>query len=197
MSESFRRRRLPHWDVDNATYFVTSCLAGSLPARGRLASRRSCQAEQHAFKTAGERFVEWDAKLDHQPAVRWLVDPALATIVQKALILGHGTRYELIAYVVMPSHVHWVFLPAQQTQAGERWSRSQILASFKRYTARECNRVLGRQGAFWQAESYDRVVRNSEELERIVRYVELNPVRAGLCRENHEWLFSSAYVSRG
>ncbi len=65
--------------------------------------------------------------------------------------------------------------------------------SLKRYTARECNGLLGRSGAFWQPESYDRLVRNEAELERIVHYVEHNPVTAGLCERPEDWLFSSAH----
>ena len=193
MAEAFRRRRLPHWDVDNATYFVTCCLAGSIPAQGLHPGRILQQDKRPSAESAGARFAAWDAILDTRPAVTWLRDPALAAIVQASMRSGHRVRYELIAHVVMPSHVHWIFSPAEKTCIGGRWPRSKILASFKRYTARECNRVLGREGAFWQAESYDRVVRDQEELERIVRYVELNPVRAGLCREREEWRFSSAF----
>jgi REP element-mobilizing transposase RayT len=47
-------------------------------------------------------------------------------------------------------------------------------------------------GAFWQNESYDRVVRDSQEFEQFVNYVEFNPVKAGLCRRPEEWEFSSA-----
>jgi hypothetical protein len=40
--------------------------------------------------------------------------------------------------------------------------------------------ILGRRGAFWQREYYDRLIRNGDELERAVRYVVRNPERAGL-----------------
>ena len=193
MAESFRRRRLPHWDTDNATYFVTSCLVGSVPARGLLPSRLARRAEQRSAESAGQRFAAWDAMMDTRPSVTWLGNAAMAEIVQESLLFGHQSRYTLMAYVVMPSHIHWVFSPFAGVSLGERWSRSRILASFKRHTARKCNRLLSRQGAFWQAESYDRVVRDAEELERIVQYIERNPVRARLCRYKEEWRFSSAF----
>lgn len=64
-------------------------------------------------------------------------------------------------------------------------------------TAREANRVLGRTGEpFWQKESYDHWVRDPAELERIRRYVEHNPVKAGLVREEGEFPWSSAGVTR-
>ncbi len=61
--------------------------------------------------------------------------------------------------------------------------------SWKSYTARMANRILGRTGAFWQREYYDRLIRNENEFERAVRYVLENPVRAGL--KNWEWVWST------
>jgi len=65
-----------------------------------------------------------------------------------------------------------------------------IMHSIKRYTARESNRLLERRGAFWQAESYDRYIRNNEEWERTIRYVLNNPVKAGLVNDWQEWRWS-------
>jgi REP element-mobilizing transposase RayT len=68
-----------------------------------------------------------------------------------------------------------------------------ITKATKGFTAHEANRILGRTGhPFWQHESFDRWVRDRRELERIVRYVEENPVRAGLVRSAEEWPWSSA-----
>jgi REP element-mobilizing transposase RayT len=65
--------------------------------------------------------------------------------------------------------------------------------SVKSYTANSCNKLLGQSGRFWQQESYDHCVRDEEELARIFDYIELNPVKAGLCRVPAEWRYSSAY----
>lgn len=64
---------------------------------------------------------------------------------------------------------------------------SDVLENLKWYTALRCNEALGMGGAFWQHESYDHVVRDSEELERIVWYVLNNPVKAGLVKSWGEW----------
>ena len=96
----------------------------------------------------------------------------------------------------MPSHFHLVFEPDSEwaeTLAEERSPREVIMHSLDRHSARECNRVLGRTGEFWQHESYDHVVRDEAELERIVQYIENNPVKAGLCGRPEEWRFSSAW----
>src|SRR5436309_6994426 len=80
----------------------------------------------------------------------------LATI-RRGVELGH---YDLLAYVVMPNHVHMLVLP--------KISPSKFMKSLKGFTAREANLVSNRTGEpFWQAESYDHWVRNSDEGERI------------------------------
>ena len=67
---------------------------------------------------------------------------------------------------------------------------SKIMESLKGYTARKCNKALHRSGAFWQTESYDHVVRDGTEFDRIVNYVLNNPVKAGLVSEWQQWKWS-------
>lgn len=64
------------------------------------------------------------------------------------------------------------------------------MQSFKRYTARQANLFLQREGPFWQAESYDHVVRHSAELERVIHYILNNPVKAGLVKQWQDWPWS-------
>lgn len=207
-----RTRHLPHWDVPGTTYFVTSCLAGSIPARGWLDianyRRELEQADRptdvtpedwqyHRDKLAFGRTDRW---LDSEPAVRHLEDPRLAQIVADSMLHFAGERYALLAYVVMPSHFHWVFRPSDEWVAalglgGERRPpRERIMHGLKRFTAFNCNLLRTRQGAFWQDESFDHCVRDEDELHRIIAYVENNPVKAGLVAEPGAWPFSSAGV---
>jgi type I restriction enzyme R subunit len=207
MGELFRRRDLPHWDLPGAIYFVTSCLEGSIPAQGRLdlkgyrsrlkqRPRRMGITDKawnvHQWKLTFARCEHW---LDHRPAVRHLMDARLATVVVDAMRHFDGERYDLLAYGIMPSHFHWVFRPLEAWTATldkGRAPREAIMHSLKRYTARECNILLGRQGRFWQEESYDHCVCDFDELERIIAYIEGNPVRARLVDRPEQWLFSSA-----
>ena len=62
-----------------------------------------------------------------------------------------------------------------------------IMKSLKGYTAYEANRILGRKGEFWEAESYDHFVRDDAELARIINYVLNNPVKAGLVKDWRDW----------
>ena len=245
---SVRRRRLPHWDLPGATYFITTCLEGSIPAQGlldleRLRAKhvrepRPENTPPSEWRIAGWKrtFARCDWWLDRHPAVRHLADAALAGVVRDACYYWAGRRYDLLAYVVMPSHLHWVFrplpavgqvanlphvddvldvgqvanhvgqvanLPDEDDASGLRQvgnlphgcrsARERIMHTLKRYTAGECNRRLGRSGAFWQDESYDHCVRDEDELERIIRYIESNPASAGLVDRPEMWRFSSAY----
>jgi putative transposase len=219
----FRRRRLPHWDVPDASYFVTTCLHGSIPACGLTALedfRRSLDArarpspmteadwEHHKNKLIFAKLDEW---LDDKPTVRHLEQPMVAAAVRSAIFHFAEVRYHLLAYVVRPSHLHWVFHPLPnwsdsiggagfqpaKNEAGRRPAprtpREIVMHSLKSYTAHECNRLLGRRGEFWQDESYDHWVRDEDELFRIIEYIESNPVKAGLCKSATEFLYSSAH----
>lgn len=206
MQEMFRRRHLPHWDLPGAVYFVTACLEGSIPAQGllsvrdlerRLVADRPRDASPDWEDAVWKRvFVVRERWLDCNPAVSHLQQPELARIVANALRHFHGERYELIAWVVMPSHFHWLFRPHDAwaaTLPPKRAAREVIMHSIKSFTAHRCNEILQQTGPFWQQESFDHCVRDEGELERIFDYIEQNPVKAGLCQRREEWPFSSAY----
>ena len=133
----------------------------------------------HAIEASVARLDAW---ADREPAVRWLERTDLAAIVQDSFLHFAGERYDLLAFVVMPSHFHWVFRPRDKWIAAmtpiqrQRSPREQVMHTIKKWTARRCNELLDRHGPFWQAESYDHWVRDADELERIIRYVENNPV---------------------
>jgi putative transposase len=174
----FYTRRLPHWQPVNADFFVTWRLYGSLPG-----CKVAC-----AEMSAGEKFVAMDRQL-HEAATgpRWLHDTRVADAVSEMLVAGgalHGW-YELKAWVVMPNHMHVLLLP--------RVPLRKALDNLKSGSARVANEVLGRKGnPFWQDESYDRWVRNDVERQRIIRYIEKNPVSAGLVDRLEDWKWSSA-----
>lgn len=210
MQEKFSRRRLPHLDRPGATYFITTCLEGSIPAEGLLAlqtHRRDLEKRERRADISPEEwrvrnwklmFAETDRWLDLAGAVRHLEDPRLAKEVVSALQYWQGKRIDLIAWVVMPSHVHWLFTPLLEWErslgddADKRSPRERIEQSVNRHTARQCNTILGTSGQFWQHESYDHCVRDEAELQRIIDYIHLNPVKAGLVERAIDFPFSSA-----
>jgi putative transposase len=85
----------------------------------------------------------------------------------------------------MPNHVHMLATPSVPLP--------QMMKSLKSITAKRANQLLGLTGKpFWQEESYDRLVRDDREFERIWSYIENNPVRAGLVSRADGFLWSSA-----
>jgi putative DNA methylase len=132
--------------------------------------------------------VTLDRLLDTaQTGPLYLRRPEIAKMVEETLWF-HGRQldhYQVHSYVVMPNHVHLLITPSVPV--------SKLMHSLKRFTAREGNRILGLTGQpFWQDESHDRLVRAEGEFDRIVSYIERNPVGAGLAAAPEEFPWSSA-----
>jgi REP element-mobilizing transposase RayT len=172
-------RRLPHWDLVGRPVFVTFRLHGSLPARRVFPPERL---------SSGKAFAAIDQILGRgSDGPLYLNQPAIAELVVAALHHGDSElrRYQLHSYVVMPNHVHLLVTPHV---AATRW-----LGPLKGITAYQANRILGQTGrAFWQDESYDHVIRDEGEFERVRAYVESDPVRAGLAAAAEDFRWSSA-----
>lgn len=190
-----RHRRLPHWEIEGAVYFVTFRLADSLPPQARqkiIAQRKDVIAT--AAQMGREVSPEERTKLLHLSSRRiekilddglgicHLRDPKIATIVADALRQFDDLRYRLFAWCVMPNHVHVLF----QTVDGS--TLDSVLHSWKSYSAKAANRILGRVGEFWLREYYDHLIRDRDEFRRALRYVIENPGKAGL--ENWPWVWA-------
>jgi REP element-mobilizing transposase RayT len=144
-------------------------------------------------------FEWWEKVIDRgYEDVRLLADPRIASIVAESIRHRDGKDYDLIAYTIMPNHVHIVYgigqydLLERPPDAGplSGMQVSNIMMSLKRHTALEANKLLGRRGSFWQDESYDHVVRDGEDLAQIIAYVLDNPVKAGLVERRKDWKWS-------
>ncbi|HMB84323.1 MAG TPA: transposase [Terriglobales bacterium] len=188
------RGRLPHWEKDNATYFITFRLADSLPqsvldcieserqAIVKTASglRRDLSADertriQRLSTPVIERFLDSGAGACH------LQNSAIAEEVAKALRYFDEKRYRLFAWCIMPNHVHVVarLFPGN--------TLATVLHSWKSFSAKRANQILGPHGVFWQREYYDHLIRDEEEFERAVHYVSENPAKAKL--NNWKWVW--------
>lgn len=172
------RGYLPHCDTPDLIQHVIFRLADSLPVPVPAdIAKRSPQERVHAVGAA----------LDRGFGRRDLKEPAIADLVQQALLRFDAERYRLIAWVVMPNHVHALL----QVEAGHSLDR--ITHSWKSDTAKQANRSFGGTGAFWAPEYFDRFMRNDEHLVRTATYIEANPVKAGLCENVPDWRYSSAW----
>jgi REP element-mobilizing transposase RayT len=176
----WHHRKLPHLDAAQSAQFVTFRLCDSMPKK-LLDKWRKAATSDADFRKRIESY------LDSGVGKCWLKKRAIASIVRDCLKHFNNVRYELIAWVVMPNHVHILIVLNPDQHLPD------ILHSIKSYTAQRANRVLGRHGQFWQHESFDRYIRNGRHFAAVRKYIEENPVKAGLCSHPDEWEFSSAF----
>lgn len=190
------RRNLPHWQQEGACYFITFRLGDALPQTLLDQWRReldawmlyhpkpwSAETEAEFHERFIERREQWlDA--GHGECVLRL--PEVRGLVQASVLKFDGVRYDLDAFVIMPNHVHLIW----QLRPG--FDLSKELKGLKGGSARACNLALRREGTFWMDESYDRLVRDWDELAAIRCYIINNPVKAGL--QSHEYSLASPHV---
>lgn len=117
---------------------------------------------------------------------RFFETPEAADIVEQTLLHFDGERYRVLAWCVMPNHVHVI---VEQMQG---WPLASVTHSWKSFTANRINRLLGRKGALWLREYFDRFMRDDDHLNGTIQYVEANPVKAGLVARAEDWRWSSA-----
>ncbi|MEZ6115794.1 MAG: transposase [Pirellulaceae bacterium] len=94
-----------------------------------------------------------------------------------------GEKYDLTDFVVMPNHVHLLV-----SFFDERAMLKQC-ESWKHWTARQINLTLGQTGRFWQQDGFDHLVRSEAQFLHFRRYIQRNPVKAGL--QEGEFLYFS------
>ena len=185
-------RKLPHWSADHATYWVTYRLADSIP-KIKLDAWKTELAEwtvkhpppwdEATKKEHRERFtLRIEKWLDAGMGSCALARPDVREEARKSLLWFEGERFELRGAVIMPTHVHCVIKPFKGHTI------SSILKSIKNASGLRANRILGKTGAFWQAESYDHIVRDETQYENCLRYIRENPLKAGL-KEEAYWLY--------
>jgi REP element-mobilizing transposase RayT len=179
------RGYLPHFDGGSIPQCITFRVSDSLP----IVRLKEWEAELVGLpfqQFENERRRKIEEYLDKGAGERWLSRPCIAELVEQALLCFDSQRYFLHSWVVMPNHVHVLITP----QSGnDLW---QILHSWKSFTAKKANKLLGRAGEFWQPKYFDRFIRHQEHFEDAVKYIEFNPVKAALCELPESWPFSSA-----
>ena len=168
-----------------------------------------------------EVLMKLDDYLDKNINIRYLANTKVAQIVQDALLyfavlfvqntkeiinfdrikifdfndiefMDTIPRYIFFRWVIMPNHVHVQMLPMVNSKTGKYFELEKILHSIKSYTGNEANKILKREGQFWQHESYDHIIRDEKEFYRIWNYIDYNPVKARLCKSIEDWAWSSA-----
>ena len=200
------RGYLPHCDKPGLVQFITFRLWDSMPSSRRgewehlLAIERSHAPRSGARSIASpdgktriearrlasrEQRVKLEDYIDRGLGKCFLRDSRIATLMEGTMFFHQGKRFELLAWVVMPNHVHTLI------EVGEM-PLSKIIQNWKSIVAVKANKLLGRSGDFWQLDYWDTYMRDEAQKLKVIRYIENNPVTAKLCRAPEEWPFSSA-----
>jgi putative transposase len=183
------RGYLPHFDAPRTIQFVTFRLADAVPRdlleswRRELKWLESASPDDPEVVELHRRMARYE---DQGHGSCWLARPEIAGLVQDALLHFDGSRYRLLAWCVMPNHVHALL------ETLEAFALGVVVQSWKSFTAKAANEALGRSGQFWMADYFDRYIRNADHFARTLAYIEGNPVRAGLVATAGEWPWSSA-----
>jgi len=176
---------LPHFDRPNLIQAVTFRLADALPHEVLARLERSLE-KQPEDKQSRERRIRLQVLLDAGSGECWLRRQDCAQCVEEALLHFDGDRYRLLAWVVMPNHVHGVL------EIINGHGLDSVVHSWKSYSAKRVNSAVGRSGRLWQPEYWDRFIRDERHLREAITYTENNPVMAGFCENAVEWRFGSA-----
>jgi putative transposase len=193
-------RNLPHMFDIRKPVFITYRLKFTLPAvvMKELNQRKTewlnlnqkldAESKKQRIKHREATFFDWYDKLIAQSSEtpQILHQREITDIITESFRYFDNQHYTLMAYCVMPNHVHVLIHPLLQ-ESGEIYSCPHITYTWKRYSANQINRVLKRSGSLWQQESYDHMVRDERELSQVLEYIIQNPVMAGLVNKWDEW----------
>ncbi|MBN1783052.1 transposase [bacterium] len=146
---------------------------------------------RHLSNIRNKYFIQFDRHLDSLiTGPDWLNNHEIAGIVETGIQFYHLKNYKLIAYTLMPNHVHMIVRMLKSGDGLSPYYLSNTIGRLKSFTAQKANQILKRTGPFWQQENYDHVVRNDGELSRIIEYILNNPVKAGLSETWEQYPYS-------
>lgn len=175
------RGYLPHFDQPALVQSITFRLADALPAN----ILESLQQDKDKLTSLKKR-QQIEAYMDAGHGTCHLRNQRVGQLVEDALKYFDGGRYRLLAWVIMPNHVHVLI----ETIIG--FPLHKIMLSWKSFTAHKANKILSCSGPFWFPDYFDRYIRNERHFYNVVRYIHENPVKAGLVSSALDWPFSSA-----
>jgi methylenetetrahydrofolate--tRNA-(uracil-5-)-methyltransferase len=177
------RGYLPHYDSPQLLQYVTFRLADSLP--NTILKTLDFKLESKQISEI-EYFRAIEKALDLGTGPAFLKHPDVARIVAEVILRFAGEKYELQNWVIMPTHAHILI------RTIEPHKLSDAMHSIKSFTASAANKILGRSGRFWSPDYFDRFIRDARHYSNVNRYIDENPVKAGLSKSPAEWPWGSA-----
>jgi REP element-mobilizing transposase RayT len=183
------RGYLPHFDQPGLVQSISFRLQDSLPRDVVQRWKQELGWHEHMATDDGvavelrERITHYE---DEGHGECYLARADIGGLVENALLHFDADRYGLLAWCVMPNHVHGVI------ETHEGYPLGEVIHSWKSFTAKEANKLLERRGDFWMPDYHDRFIRDDRHLAAVIAYIENNPVTAGLVDDAVQWPFSSA-----
>lgn len=178
------RRHLPHWRQEGATYAVTFRQADSIPQAKLQALKRwrVVWEEQHPEPRTETEWKDFAQEISSKTE-RWMDEgygscvfraSRFSEMMSNSLLHFQDQHHFTSCFVVMPNHIHAVIRPMPGFELED------CLKRVKRYVSRQVNKALDQEGALWEEESYDRIIRDEEHLWNVVQYLGRNPGKAGI-----------------
>jgi putative transposase len=145
----------------------------------------------HIEKDGASYFVNFSTRWD------FVLPPAARTLIFDHCLFENGRKVHMHAFVVMPTHVHLLFTPLDSDK-GEPYSLAEIMRGIKGASSHSVNKFLGRKGALWEAESFDRIPRSDADFEYRILYIVQNPIAAGLAKgpDDYRWAWRESAQPR-
>ena len=181
------RGYLPHFDQPGRVQSLSFRLGDAVPAdvlakwKSELGFLEKHAPPSDAKQTELRRRITVYEDAGHGECL--LREPWAAQIVRDSLLHFDGERYKMLAWCIMPNHVHALI----ETVDGH--AVKEVVGRWKSFTARFIHARLGRSGALWMEDFFDRFIRSARHLEVASRYIAENPVKAGLCQKPEDWMF--------
>lgn len=191
------RGYIPHVDQQCLLQFITFHTADSLAKAALTKIEYELQILHNELSLKYKKNIDTLIKIERIEKIERYLDmgygtchlhnSTVAEIVQNTILHFDKKRYHLVSWCIMPNHVHVLL------KTSPEYSLAEILHSWKSFSSNKINSLLDLKDRFWQREYFDRFIRNQKHLNDVIKYIESNPVKAGLVQQPREWEFSSAY----
>ncbi|MDE6581961.1 MAG: transposase [Duncaniella sp.] len=169
---------LPHWLQEGKLQFITFRLADSIPAykvveikneMDEFLNRHPKPWNNEIVRRYYDLFNKIDKYLDQGAGECVLKGPEIRRILEETIEYCDGRDYDVVAYVIMPNHVHMLMAVYAELD--------KIIARIKKYSALNINKALNRKGKLWMREYHDRIVRSEFHFDHCLNYIIQNPER--------------------
>ncbi|MBA3701112.1 MAG: tetratricopeptide repeat protein [Planctomycetes bacterium] len=179
------RGYLPHFNTIDTWQSITYRLADSMPREvvARMERKLKDLPDDERTSQRRQRIDHW---IDQGRGACLLKNDSVAAVILTTWQKFAGIRYDLGTWVIMPNHVHVLI------RVNPGFTLKMIVGSWKSYTAKETMRLTGAPAPIWWPDYWDRYIRDETHWDTTVRYIEDNPVVAGLAKTPAEWKWGSA-----